>query len=124
MEYLLGATDLGISKVVARQRMTTGKTYKIKARVQNHESCFSKEVEVSFYLSRNKTLNKDKDHMFGTSVVPGIKGRGSKLIILKAKIPTGFKTGVHYVIAEIGAGESFMEINTENNKRLKRVLVK
>lgn len=78
---------------------------------------------MSFYLSRRKNLNKTKAHLLGTCVVPAIKGNASRLISLKAKIPAGFKKGACYVIAVIGAGECFMEVNENNNQRLKRVKV-
>ncbi len=124
VEYLLGASDLGVINVVARKKMKLGKSYKVKARIRNNESCFSKEAEVGFYLSKTKTLNKTKDILLGTCAVPAIRGKSSKLITLKMEVPAGSKKGAYYVIAEVGAGDSFMEINTQNNQRLKKVKVK
>ena len=123
VEYLLGATDVAVIKVAARKRMFAGKKYKFKARVKNNEHCCSPACEVRFYLSRNDKLNVYNDVLIGSKPVPEIAGKRSKLVKLRARAPEDLGFGSRYVLAVVCAEGFYMETDSSNDMKSKKIRI-
>ena len=123
MEYLHGATDLGVKKVSVKKKLIAGEKYRFKARVLNCEFCYSLEAELKFYISKDKKFQASKDILLGTVKVSPIKGKKTKQFSLKTKVPGSLSPGKRYVLAVISGVEPMLEVNEDNNLATKRITI-
>lgn len=122
-EYLAGASDLRV-KTVKSGRLVAGSKHVFKAQVQNLEQNFSREVELSFYLSQDKEFQADKDTLLITGEVPEIRGKKAKWVKIKSETPKGLDSGKLFLLAVINPGSDPLEVNPDNNVGVKKISVK
>lgn len=124
IEYLLGFSDLKLKKLKCKTSIKAGKNVLLKARVQNLEACYNRPLEIAFYLSLDNEFQEEEDTQIGLALIPGIKGKKSKLIKHKAKIPMLDQLGAYYILARINPVDEPFEINEKNNIAAKKVILK
>ncbi|HUX08244.1 MAG TPA: CARDB domain-containing protein [Acidobacteriota bacterium] len=123
IEYLRGASDLKLKKLTCKKAVPLGGQFKIKARVTNLEVDYNRESKITFYLSRDKEFQPVQDVSLGSTEIPPIKGKRSKLIKFNATIPGSFPVRDWYIIGVVNPDGDWLEINESNNTLLRKITV-
>jgi hypothetical protein len=121
IEYLLGYSDLKAGKLKCKKSLTAGKNVTLKAKIQNLEYCYNREVSLGFYLSSDKQYDEGADFLLGITSIPPIPGKRQKLVKMKVYIPEDAAAGQYCFLARINPPGDPLEINTANNLSAKKV---
>jgi len=95
-------------------RIEGGSNLTLWSKVRNSGREYSQPAEVTFYLSRNKKLDKN-DHFIGTAVIPAIPAGKKRLIRLQTRIPGGIESRQYYVISHVDESDKNLDPVRSNN---------